>query len=144
LGACIIDSPKLQSELITLLMPVVDQQLTELSSSLKGITLEATLNLCHEGKPQILAGEIAIEVNRISRARGERPSYSAEVIGYRLKKVGLSTRRLGKAGKWLTMDLATVTRIHELATVYGGVGLDRGDNLHCQHCIENTQVMDVV
>lgn len=145
LGACIIDSPKLQSELISLLMPVADQQLTDLSSSLEGITLEATLNLCHEGKTQILAGEIAIEVNRIAKARGERLSYSAEVIGHRLKKVGLCTRRLGKAGKGLVMDLVTTTRLHELAAGYGGVGFDEdNNNLRCQHCTENKPVMQVM
>jgi len=49
-----------------------------------------------------LVGEIANEVNRIAQAARERLHYSAETIGHRLKKVGLSTRRLGKAGKdWL-------------------------------------------
>jgi hypothetical protein len=77
--------------------------------------------------------------------RGERLNYSAETIGHRLKKVGLFTRRLGKAGKGLVMDLATTTRVHELAAVYGGVGLDQTEsNLHCPSCIENKSVMYVV
>jgi hypothetical protein len=145
LGACIVDSPKLQSELILLLAPLADQQLADFSSSLEGITLEATLNLCHDGKTQILVGEIAAEVNRIAKARGERLHYSAETIGHRLRKVGLITRRLGKAGKGLAMDLVTTTLLHKLATVYGGVGLDQDDdNLHCRHCIENKPVMQSV
>jgi hypothetical protein len=54
-----------------------------------------------------------------------------------LKKVGLVTRRLGKAGKGLVMDLATMARVHDLATVYGGVGLEQDEtNLHCPLCIE--------
>lgn len=142
LGACIVDSLKLQSELISLLTPVVDQQLTDLSSSLEGVTLEAALNLCHEGKTHVLVGEIATEVNRIAKARGERLHYSAEIIGHRLRKIGLFTRRLGKAGKGLAMDLVTTTRLHELAAVYGGAGLDQDDNnLHCPHCIENKTIM---
>jgi hypothetical protein len=36
------------------------------------------------------------------------------------------------------MDLATMTRAHELAAAYGGAGLDQEDhNLHCPLCIEN-------
>ncbi len=36
------------------------------------------------------------------------------------------------------MDLATVTLAHELAAVYGGVGLDQEENnLHCPLCVEN-------
>lgn len=85
---------------------------------------------------------IATEVNRIAQARGERLHYSTETIGHLLKKVGLSTRRLGKAGKGLAMDLATMARVHELATVYGGVGLEQGENnLNCPLCTENKQVI---
>jgi hypothetical protein len=138
LGACIIDSPKLQSELISLLKPVAEQRQTDRSTGLEGVTLEATLNLCHGGKTEILVGEIATEVNRITKARGERLNYSAEMIGHRIKKVGLSTRRLGKMGKGLVMDLATIARIHELAAVYDSVGLDQDENnLHCALCSEN-------
>lgn len=138
LGACVIDSPGLQSQLISLLTPVESQRQADRSTSLEAVTLEATLNLAHAGKAQVLVGEVANEVNRIVEARGERLYYRAEIIGHRLKKIGLSTRRLGKAGRGLVMDLATMTRAHELAAVYGGVGLDQEENnLHCQLCIEN-------
>lgn len=87
---------------------------------------------------ELFVGEIANEVNRIVQARGERLHYSAETIGHRLKKIGLSTRRLCKVGKGLVMDLATMTRAHELAAAYGGIGLEQDENnLHCLLCFEN-------
>ena len=43
--------------------------------------------------------------------RGERIRYSAETTSHRLKKIGLVTRRLGKAGKGLVLDLASVARV---------------------------------
>jgi hypothetical protein len=96
----------------------------------------------HTGKAQILVNEVANEVNRIALARGERLRYSAETIGHRLKKIGLVTRRLGKAGKGLVMDLATMARVHELAAAYDGAGLEQDeDNLHCPLCTENKLVM---
>jgi hypothetical protein len=138
LGACVVDSPELQSHLISLLTLVDNQRQADRSTGLEAVTLEATLNQCHAGKAQMLVGEVANEVNRIVEARGERQHYKAETIGHSLKKLGLSTRRLGKAGKGLVMDLATMTRVHELATVYGGVGLDQDEkNLHCPLCINN-------
>jgi hypothetical protein len=138
LGACIVDSPDLQSKLVSLLGPVESQRQADRSTSLEAITLEATLNLAHAGKAQILVNEIANEVNRIALARGERLHYSAETIGHRLKKIGLVTRRLGREGKGLVIDLATVARVHELAVVYGGVGLEQDENnLHCPLCVEN-------
>jgi hypothetical protein len=133
LGACIIESPGLQSKLISLLTPFESQRQADLSTSLEAITVESTLNLAHAGKAQTLVNEIANEVNRIALARGERLHYSAETIGHRLKKIGLVTRRLGKAGKGLVMDLATVARVHDLAAVYGRAGLEQDENnLHCQ------------
>jgi len=142
LGACIIDSPGLQSQLISLLAPVEDQRQADRSTGIEAVTLEAILNLCHEGKVQIFVGEIAFEVNRIVEARGERLHYSAETIGHGMKKISLVTRRLGKSGKGLVLDLATLKRAHELAAVYGGVGLEQDENnLHCQLCFANKKVM---
>ena len=106
--------------------------------------MEGTLNLCHQGKPEFLAGEIANEVNRIQKARGELLTYSAEKIGHLLKKVGLQTRR-SSAGMRLAMDRVTIAKVHELAAVYGGVGLEEKDNnLHCQWCADNKQLMQVM
>jgi len=44
---------------------------------------------------------------------------------------------LGKAGKGLAMDLAALTRVLELAAVYGGAGLDEVENnLHCPFALK--------
>jgi hypothetical protein len=134
LGACIIESPELQSKLVSLLTPFESQRQADRSTSLEAITLEATLLLAHAGKAQILVGEVASEVNRLVKERGERLHYSAETIG----QVGLVTRRLGKAGKGLVLDLATMKQTHELAAGYGGAGLEQDENnLHCPLCAEN-------
>ena len=138
LGACIIESPGLQSKLISLLTPFESQRQADRSTSLEALTLEATLNLAHSGQGQILVNEIANEVNRIALARGERLHYSAETIGHRLKKIGLVTRRLGNAGKGLVMDLTTMAGVHDLVAVYGGGGLEQDENnLSCPLCTEN-------
>jgi len=119
-------------------MPLENQRQADRATSLEAVTLEAMLNLAHAGKTQVLVGEVADEVNRIVEAHGERLRYGAETIGHRLKKVGLVTRRLGRAGKGLVMDLATMTRAHELAATYGGVGLEQDEsNLRCPLCAEN-------
>ncbi|MGC1421499.1 MAG: hypothetical protein WA354_12615 [Terracidiphilus sp.] len=108
------------------------------------MTLEATLNLCHQDKAQVLVGEIATEVNRLQKDHGECVTYSAEKVGHLLKKLGLYTRRLGDAGRGLVMDLATRTRIHKVAAVYSCVGLVvEENNLHCQLCIEHKRLMQV-
>ncbi len=109
LGACIVDSPKLQSNLISLLTPIESQRQADRATSIDAIALEATLNLVHQNKAQVLVNEISTEVNRIAQARGERRQYSAEIVGHKLKRVGLVTRRLGKDGRGLGLNLATVS-----------------------------------
>ena len=142
LGACLVDSPHLQGELISLLAPQVEQRFADRSSSLEGMTIEAILSLSHQGKSKLLAGEIATEVNCISKARGGRLEFKPENIGHSLKTLGLITHRLGKDGRGLVVDQPTLARVHELAVVYGGVGLDTEDkNLHCPLCAENKRVM---
>jgi hypothetical protein len=141
LGSCVVGSSKLQNELISLLAPQVEQQLADRSISLEGMTLEAVLSLSHQRKSALLAGEIATEVNLISRAHGERLEFKPENIGHTLKKLGLFTKRLGKDGRGLVVDQPTLVRVHELAQVHG-VGLDLDEkNLHCLLCAENTRVM---
>lgn len=141
-GRCIVDAPELRQKLMALLKTQDTQRLSDLSNTAEAVVVEATLNLCHGGKPQFLVGEIATEANRIAKARGERLIFGAETVGHLLKKVSRPTRRLGKAGKGLVMDLATMKRIHQLAAVYGCAGLEPDENnLHCPLCTENKQVM---
>lgn len=141
LGACIVDCPELQSKLVSLLAPIESQRQADRATSIEALTLEAALNLIHQSKTQVLVNEISTEVNVIAKARGERQQYSAEIIGHRLKKVGVVTRRLGKAGKGLGLDLATVTQIHELAAVYGVGPSQEEENLHCTLCAEHKSLM---
>jgi hypothetical protein len=105
------------------------------------MTIEAILSLAHQGKSKLLAGEIATEVNCISKARGELLQFQPENIGHALRKLGLFTRRLGKDGRGLVVDQPTLIRVHELAQVHGaGSDLDE-KNLHCPLCLENKRIM---
>jgi hypothetical protein len=137
LGSCIVDAPDLQTELVSLLAPHSEQCLSDRSNSLEALAVEATLSLCHQGKLQIFVRDIAEEVNRICRSRGETLQISAEKVGHTLKKVGLYTRRLGSAGKGLLIERKTQVLLHEVAAAYQSASLDpNGGNLHCPLCTE--------
>jgi hypothetical protein len=142
LGRCIVEAPELQEKLVTLLKTQDHERLSDMSNTIEAVLIEAILNLIHQGKPKFLVREIADEVNRIQKARGERLIYSPERIGRKMKKIGLPARHISKDGNSLEMNLATVKRAHELAVVYGCAGLNQNDeNLHCPHCDENKQRM---
>jgi hypothetical protein len=138
LGRCITDAPDLQAELVSLLTPYSQQQIAERLDDLGTLVVGAALSLCHQGKVQVLIGEIAAEVNRVMKGRGERLQFSPEKVGHRLKKAGLLSRRMGAAGNGFQLDNATQVLLHEVAAAYGCVGLTENEqHLHCQQCIEN-------
>ncbi len=135
---CIVGAPDLQNELVSLLTPYSDQQIAERLDDLGTLSVGAALALCHQGKDQILINEIAAEVNRALKDRGERIQCSPEKVGHRMKKAGLLSRRVSAAGNGFVLDHATQVRIHDVAASYGCVGLtDDKENLHCSLCQQN-------
>ncbi len=147
LGSCIVDEPELQAELVALLRPQAGQQLADRSDSLEGLVVGAAIGLCHQGKDQIYAREIAAEANRLQDLRGENLRLGPEKVGHKLKKLGLFTRRLSQAGNGLLMDRPTTVLLHELAASYGREDwMDEKGNLHCPLCAQykgNEEVMEV-
>jgi hypothetical protein len=138
LGSCIVGSPQLQTQLVALLRPQVQQQIADRSDSDEALVVRATLALCHQDKGEVFVKEIAVEVNRLLEARGETRQLTPEKVGHTLKKVGMFTRRLSQAGNGLRMDQATRTRLHEVAAAYWGEDSLQGDeNLHCPLCEKN-------
>jgi hypothetical protein len=138
LGSCIVDSPDLRAVLVSSLAPRDQQQISERLDSAEALVVEAVLVLSREGAEQLYAREIAVEVNRLMEARGERSKFSPEKVGHRLRKLGLPTRRLSQAGNGLVMDNATLTRLMTLCAMY--VGEDQlavAENLRFWQTIEN-------
>jgi hypothetical protein len=135
---CIVNAPDLQNELLSLLTPYSDQQIAERLDDLGTLSVGAALALCHHGKDQILINEIATEVNRVLKDRGERIQYSPERVGHTLKKAGLISRRVSAAGNGFVLDHATQVRIHEVAAAYGCVGLTAIRKTSIVHCANKT------
>ena len=145
LGSCIVDAPDLRAKIASLLTPQARHQTAEHLDDLGTVAVGAALPLCHQGKDKILVGEIAAEVNRILRRRGERSQFSAEKVGHKLKKVGLLSRRLGGAGNGFLLDHSTQVLLHEVAAVYDCVGLsEEEENLHCTLCEQTKSLMEVM
>jgi hypothetical protein len=145
LGSCIFEAPQLQTQLVALLRPQAQQQITDRSDSDEALVVGATLAFCHQGKGEVFAKEIAVEVNRLLEARGETRKLSPEKVGHKLKKMGLYTRRLSQAGNGLILDQVTKVRIHEVAVGYlGEDSIEEDENLHCPLCSKNELLREVM
>jgi hypothetical protein len=75
LGSCIVDSPDLRATLVSILAPRDRQQISERLDTAEALVVEAVLALSRGGAEQLYAREIAVEVNRLVEARGERSIY---------------------------------------------------------------------
>ncbi len=137
-GKSIVDAPELQAKIASLLRPRSEQQLAERRDSQGLLVISAALSLCHQGKEQVRAEEIATEGNRMLKASGERFQLNAERVGRTLKKTGIPSRRLGSAGNGLLFDRATRVLLHEAARAYGCAGLTESkESLQCPLCLES-------
>jgi len=145
LGSCIVDSPDLQAALVAILAPRDRRQISERRDTAEALVVEAVLALSTGGAEQLYAREIAVEINRLVEARGERSKLSPEKVGHRLRKLGLPTRRLSQAGNGLVIDKETMTRLQTLSAMYVGEDqLIATENLHCSQVTENKWIEKVM
>lgn len=145
LGSCLVDAPQVQTELVALLRPQDQQQITDRSNSVDALVATAALTLCHQGKDQVFVKEIAAEVNRLLEARGETLQFSPEKVGHQLRKVGVLTRRLSQAGNGRTLDQATRIHLHEVAAAYREEdSIQEDENLHCPLCEKNKSLRELM
>jgi hypothetical protein len=138
LGSCLVDAPDLQEQLVTLLKAQHQQHLSQRVDISEGVVIEAALALSRLGKDCVYAREIAAEANRLLEDRGEAMKLNPEKVGHRLRKLGLPTGRLSKAGNGLVCDKATVSTLRQLGEMYVGEdSVAEIDNLHRPQVQEN-------
>ena len=146
LAAPLEGEPELQKGIIELLRELNEQVRADYSCGLNAMILKAVLWHCHQNdQPQVLVREIAAKVNDFYREDGESLRVSNETVGHSLKNLGLYTRRLGSAGRGLSLDQVTQKRTHELS--YSNEAFRSGDAVpDCGYChtlqvLENTSVV---
>jgi hypothetical protein len=99
----------------------------------------SVLSLVHERKLKtVIVQELAKLVNVVLRANGEVIEFSPQDIGYRLRAMGLFTRR-SAAGQALRLDRELSRLIHNLAQYYG-IPTPPGGYPGCPDCEGAVQV----
>jgi hypothetical protein len=133
LGACVPDEPELQRGIGSLLGELNEELEADRAIDLNAAVVEAMLCFCH-GKARQFArvAEITNAVNAILERSGELLELKPRTIGYKLKALGLTTKRLDAAGRGMPLLRATRALIHRLARDYA-VLAGRG-NQECSDC----------
>ena len=134
MGACVVDDIELQLGVVRLLRERAQGVLLDPSAELGSAILEGLLFCCHEGRLQVLSGELADIVNLIWEKRGEGCKTTPEKIGWKLRALGLRTESIGSSGKGLRFTEAVRARIHTLAKAHGVPSLRQAAQSECAHC----------
>jgi len=136
LAACIFDDEQLQSRIATLLMPQDKEIQVDRTTTLESIVVEALLARCHDNQsPMFSVGGLTKSVNTILVGRGELTQVPPEVVGWRLRSLGLRTEFVSDGRKGLIIGEETRSYIHQLASDYGVRTLNQGTAINlCKHC----------
>jgi hypothetical protein len=135
MGACVVDDNELQLGVVQLLRERAQGVLLDPSAELGSAILEGLLFCCHEGRLQVLSGELADIVNLIWEKRGEGCKTTPEKIGWKLRALGLRTESIGGAGKGLRLTESIRAKIHDLAKAFKIPTLRLAAKSECSHCL---------
>jgi hypothetical protein len=137
LGACVVDDPDRQSDIVRLLRKKDKEVMEDCSWDLSVTVLEAMLSLCHKKKKSVYVSEIANEANAILERRGEFFMMTARAVGGKLLRLGLITGRMGAAGRGMLLTREIQIRIHRLARD-NRLKLEYGGEIQCDYCDQLT------
>lgn len=126
-AACIVGDEELQSQVIPLLRPRDREIRVDRAALLEAIVLEALLAACHDGH----AGSLSVTyitqmINSISAGRGETQEISPEIVGWKLRALGLRTEFISGGRKGLAFHPEIRATIHRLAAAFGVRSLQQG------------------
>jgi hypothetical protein len=134
LGAVVADESSLQRDVIELFESQNEQSRTDDAFALNGVVLRAVLHFCHQpDRQKVFVREVAETVNAMYKELGEPMKFSNESVGLALKTIGFYTRRLGSAGRGLTLDNATRREAHELSRA-NEIIPDSSEPKACSYC----------
>lgn len=135
-AACIVGDQELQSQLIPLLRPRDREIQVDRAALLEAIVLEALLAACHDGHAGSLpVTYISQMINSILAGRGTTQEISPEIVGWKLRALGLRTEFISGGRKGLAFHPEIRATIHRLAAAYGVRTLQQGSVKNgCPEC----------
>jgi hypothetical protein len=138
LAACIVGDDELQSRIVPVLKAHDRQIRVDRTTILESIVLDALLAGCHGAKVVALSiTGLTASVNTVLAGRGDSQGVSPEIVGWKLRALGLRTEFIAGGRKGLALLDETRARIHALAAAYGVRTVQLGiiDGL-CPQCTE--------
>ena len=138
LGSAVVGSATLQARILPMLAVQDEEVRAARASSLDAIVLESILFFIHRGDwSKVRTQNLAEKVTEIYQGRGTaRTDVSAETVGWAVKRLGIPSGRINKAGNGVELTNELCRLVHRLALSYGVRAMQSGFRAGCRYCEE--------
>src|SRR5271170_5634014 len=141
-GAAIIGDTELQAGILPLLRTLDEKIRADRACTSDAVVLEALLFFIHEGgSSKVRTDNIAEKVCAIYSGRGSDEQPSAESVGWAMRRLGIPSGRINRAGNGVELNVSTCQLIHRLAKSHGVRAMDGGLREECRYCRELERII---
>ena len=136
-GAAIVGDGELQQRILPLLSVRDEEIRADRASAFDSIVLEAILSFIHQdGWTKVRIDNLGERVSAIYKGRGFNEEPSPESVGWAVKRVGIPSGRINRAGNGITLNVSTCQLVHKLALSHGVRAMQGGFFSDCRYCRE--------
>lgn len=144
-GAAIVGDAELQRKILPLLSVQDEEIRADRAAAFDSIVLEAILSFIHQGGcTKVRIDNLAEKVGAIYKGRGFDEEPSPESVGWAVKRVGIPSGRINRAGNGIELNASTCRLVHKLAQSHGVRAMQGGFLSDCRYCHELEAVIGQV
>jgi hypothetical protein len=141
-GASVIGDAELQARIVPLLKIQDEELRADRAQTFESVVLEAFLSFIHEGGwSKVRTDNVAQRVAAIHKGRGCDQARSPETVGWAIRRVGIPSGRINRAGNGVELNVWTCRLVHKLAQSHGVRAMDGGLRVDCRYCQELTPAL---
>ena len=120
LGAAVIGDSELQAKILPLLKIQDEEIRADRARTCDAVVLEALLFFIQAGGwSKVRTDNIAEKVGAIYKGRGSDQQPSAETVGWAIRRLGIPSGRINRAGNGVELDVGVCRLVHRLALCHG-------------------------
>ncbi len=136
-SAAVMGDGDVQKRILPLLAAQEEEVRADRAGTCDAVVLEALLFFIHAGGwSKVRTDKIGEKVNAIFKGRGSDQQLSAESIGWAIRRLGIPSGRIARAGNGVELNVSTCQLIHKLAQSHTVRAMDDGLRSDCHYCRE--------
>lgn len=136
-GAAVVGNIELQKRILPLLSVQDEEIRADRARAHDAVVLEAGLFFIHQGGwSKVRTDDIAEKVGAIYKGRGSDQQPSPETVGRVIRRLGIPSGRINRAGNGVELGVSTCRLIHKLAQSHGVRAMQFGIPSDCRYCRE--------